>query len=362
MKKHIHYKKIVLLILILVGYSIQSQEILTKKIEKTFKMTNAGELHLDNKYGNIVITGWEENKATVVIDIKVNKKKKENAKVLIDRIVADIKIAGDFASITSEISEKNTSFFSRYFNKVNPFEFDKSNVEINYKVYLPINAEIDVTNKFGDIVIDNWTGKLKANLEHGDLWINDAVSNANIDMKFGKLRAKSVTYGTINLKNGDIDIKKSKNLLLRTSGSNIDINTITNLELYSSKDEITIEHVGDIIGEIYFSKVTAQHVEDKISLLMSVAELRVEKINQPDAMVDINQESSDIHINITGLSFKFNATLEQGLLRLPKTFSNINSKMLDKSERLREIKASYGSPKEGIFSFIGKKGVIVLNE
>ncbi|MFI1773719.1 hypothetical protein [Thalassobellus citreus] len=362
MKKHIFYKRITLLILVLVSYTMQSQEIVTKKIEKTFKMTNAGELHLNNKYGNVIISGWEENKAAVVIDIKVNNKKKENAKALIDRIIADIKTAGDFVSITSTISEKNTSFFSRYFNKVNPFEFDKSNVEINYNVYLPINAEIDVTNMFGDIIIDNWTGKLKANLEHGDLWINDIVSNAKIDMKFGKLRAKSITYGTINLKNGDIDITKSKNLLLRTSGSNIDIDTVTNLELYSSKDEIAIEHVEDITGEIYFSKVTTQSIGDKISLLMRVAELRVSKINQPDAMVDINQESSDIHINITGLSFKFNATLEQGLLRLPKTFSNVKSKVINKSERLREITANYGSLKKGVFSFAGKKGVIVLNE
>ncbi|MFI1744018.1 hypothetical protein ACH5TW_06110 [Flavobacteriaceae bacterium MEBiC06508] len=362
MKKHTLYKKIALLILVLVSYSIQSQEIVTKKIEKTFKMTNAGELHLDNKYGNVIISGWEENKASVVIDIKVNNKKKENAKALIDRIIADIKNAGDFVSITSEISEKNTSFFSRYFNKVNPFEFDKSNVEINYKIYLPINAEIDVTNKFGDIVIDNWTGKLKANLEHGDLWLNDAVSNANIIMKFGKLRAKSIIYGTVNIKNGDIDIENSKNLLLKTSGSNIEINTVTNLELYSSKDEIAIEYVGDITGELSFSKVTAQNVEDKISLLMSVADLRVFKINQSDAMVDINQESSDIHINITGLSFKFNATLEQGLLRLPKTFSNVKSKVINKSERLREITANYGNLKKGVFSFAGKKGVIVLNE
>ncbi len=351
-----------LLILVLVSYSIQSQEIVTKKIEKTFKMTNAGELHLDNKYGNILITGWNENKTTVVIDIKVSNKKKDNAKDLIDRIIANIKSAGDYVSIASEISDKNTSFFSRYFNKVNPFEFDKSNVEINYKVYLPINAEIEVTNKFGDIVIDNWTGRLKANLEHGDLWINSMVNNANIEMKFGKLRAKSITYGNVNLKNGDIDIENSKNLLLRTSGSNIEINTVTNLELYSSKDEIDLEHVGNIIGEIYFSKVMTQSIEDKISLLMRVAELRILKINQPDAMVDINQESSDIHININGLSFKFNATLEQGLLRLPKTFSNINSKVINKSDRLREIKATYGKTKEGVFSFTGKKGVIVLNE
>ncbi|MDD7885724.1 hypothetical protein [Flavivirga sp. 57AJ16] len=359
---HILYKKIIPIILLLLSFSVYSQEVLTKTIKKTYEMTNAGELHLNNKYGNITINGWEENNISIKIDIKVANKKKENAKTLLNRIVANIKTVDDFVSIVSEISEKNTSLFSRYFNKVNPFEFDKSNVEINYTIYLPINAEIDVTNKFGDVIIDNWTGRLKANMEHGDLWINEDITNARISMKFGKLRSKSIAYGTIDLKNGDIDIESSNKLLLKTSGTKIEIDQVKDLELISSKDEIIVQKVKKIQGELNFSIAQIEAVEEKISLSMKVAELRVSKINLPDALVSINQESSDININITGLSFKFNATLEQGLLRLPKTFYNIKNNMIDKSKRIREINGAYGKPTSGIFSFTGKKGVIVLKD
>lgn len=362
MMMYILYKKITPIVLLLLSFSMYSQEVLTKTIEEIYEMTHVGEFHLDNKYGNVIINGWEENDISIKIDIKVTNKKKENAKVLLSRIVANIKTVNDFVSITSEISEKNTSLFSRYFNKVNPFEFDKSNVEINYTIYLPTNAEIDITNKFGDVIIDNWTGKLKANVEHGDLWINDAITNARIDMKFGKLRSKSITYGTISLKNGDIDIKSSKNLLLNTSGTKIEIDHVTDLELISSKDEIIIQKVKKIQGELNFSNAQIESVEEKINLSMKVAELRVAKIIKPDAFITINQESSDININITGLSFKFNATLEQGLLRLPKTFYNIENNVIDKSKRIRKITGAYGTSASGILSFIGKKGVIVLKE
>lgn len=356
------YKKITLIALLALCVSINAQETLTKKIEKTFKLTNTGELHLDNKYGNVTIKGWEENKATLTIDIKVTNKKKDNAKTLLDRIEANIRTASNFVSVESEISEKNTSFFSRYFNKVNPFEFDKGNVEINYTIYLPINAEIDVTNKFGDVIIDNWIGKLKANIEHGDLWINDNVTNANIDMKFGKLRSKSITYGSINLKNGDIDIENSKDLLLTTSGVNIELGSVTDLEISSSKDEISIESVDNIKGALKFSNANINAVKEKISLTMDVSELRVSKITNTTPFVDINQESSEVHINITDLSFAFKATLEEGLLRLPKSFSNIESNVIDKSKRIREITGKYGKFSTGTFSFIGRKGAIVLDE
>lgn len=356
------YKKIIPIVLLLLSFSLHSQEVLTKTINKTYKMTHAGELHLDNKYGNITINGWEKNNISIKIDIKVTNKKKETAKILFDRIIPNIKTTNDYISIVSEISEKNTSLFSRYFNKVNPFEFDKNNIEINYTIYLPTNAEVDIANKFGDVIIDNWTGRIKANIEHGDLWINNAITNARIDMKFGKLRSKSIDYGTISLKNGHVDIKFSKNLLLETSGTKIEIDHVRDLEINSSKDEITIQKAEKIEGELNFSNAQIEQVEEKINLSMRVAELRVAKINQPDAYVTINQESSDININITGLNFKFDAILEQGLLRLPKTFYNIKNNMIDKGERIREVHGSYGKTTSGIFSFTGKKGVIVLKE
>lgn len=357
-----HYKKIVFVALLIIGFSVNSQEIVTKKIEKTLEMTNAGELQLNNKYGNIIVNGWKQNSIEITIDIKVTNKKKDNAKSLLDRINPEFKTAGDYISITSEISDKNKSLFSRYFNKVNPIDLDKSNVEINYTISLPINAEIEVTNKFGDVILKNWNGKLKANVQHGDLWINEEITNANIDMKFGKLRTKSVDYASISLKNGSIDIEKSKDLILKTSGSTIQIDAVSDLDLASSKDEITIEHAGKIHGELSFSNVQINSLESDINLIMKVAELRVSKINKPDAMVTINQESSEINIAISNLAFKFNATLEEGLLRLPKTFSNINTTVLDKSKRIREITATFGTLNLGAFHFTGKKGIITLKE
>lgn len=357
-----YYKNTLFLALFLASFSMFSQTILKERIEKTFDMTNTGELFIDNKYGDVTINGWNENSISITIDIEVSNKKKETAKSLLARIKPNIKTTSDYVNIISEISEKNTSFFSRYFNKVNPFDFDKSDVDINYTIYLPINAEIDVTNKFGDVVLGNWTGKLKANVQHGDLWINESIANANIEMKYGKLRAKSITYGSLNIKNGGVNAEDFQNLLLKTSGSSIEIETIETLELHSSKDEIAISNIGEFEGELNFTDMQVEAIQSNINLTMKVAEFRVNKITQPDANVSITQESSDISLNIENLSFKFKATLEQGVLRLPKTCKNINTKMIDKSKRIRDIEATYGTSTDGNFTFNGKKGIITLKE
>ncbi|MBJ6369241.1 translocation/assembly module TamB domain-containing protein [Snuella sedimenti] len=363
MKMFTYYKELITVTFVLTSLMTFSQELVTNSIEKTFKMTNSGVLHLDNKYGTITINGWDENRIAISIDIKVSNRKKDNALNLLDRIQPNIKASRDFISVTSEISERNTGFLSKYFNKVNPFEIDKGNVEINYTVYLPKQAEINLTNKFGDVIIDSWKGKLKVNLQHGDLWINETITNAIVDMKFGKLKCNSIIYGNINLKNGEMYVNTSKDLTLKTAGSIIKIAKVTSLELQSSKDDVVLEHIGCLYGELQFSNVQIDSVDREINLSMKVTELRVLNIKDQDAQVDINQESSNISVNISGLSFQFNAQLEEGLLRLPKSFANIETNILDKSKRIRHVKAIYGkSGTTGIFTINGKKGIITLKE
>ncbi len=342
--------------------TLTAQEKVSKTITETYALTNTGEFHLNNKYGDVTINGWDKNSLVVTMDITATHKKKEYAENLLERINPEVKELSGLVSITSEISEKSTNFFARYFNKVNPFDFDRSNIQINYTVYLPSNAELEITNVFGDVIIEDWNGKLKGDIQHGDVWINKDLNNADITVRYGKLRAKSINYGNIRLKNGSMDLSESRDLRINSSGTTIAIEKVSSLEIYSSKDEIRIEELGSVYGELQFTNMQSKMVSGVIDLSMKIADFKVAKISAPTVGISLDQESSEISLNIAGLAFKFDATLEQGLLRLPKSFENVNSEIIDKGRRIREITASYGDNPEGKISIRGKKGVVLLKE
>ncbi|MCB0372033.1 MAG: hypothetical protein KDD31_03365, partial [Muricauda sp.] len=68
-----HYRKILWMALVLFSvYVGTAQERVSKNVEKTFPLTNAGELQLENKYGNVTLKGWEQNKVVVNITVTVN--------------------------------------------------------------------------------------------------------------------------------------------------------------------------------------------------------------------------------------------------------------------------------------------------
>ncbi|WP_422080287.1 hypothetical protein [Ulvibacterium sp.] len=357
------YKKLfVLMALVLYGHYTQAQEEVSKQLRETYEMTNSGELYLENKYGDVTITGWDRDNVSITVDITVTHRKLENAKNLLDRISLNIREIEDFITVTSEIAEKNTGFFARYFNKANPFDFDRSNVQIDYTIQLPENAELDITNKFGDVIIGDWSGKLKATVEHGDVWVNEDINNADVILRYGKLRTKTINYGNIRVKNGSVDIEESKDLRINSSGTDIEIDRVSSLEIYSSKDEITIGEVGAVNGDLRFTNMQLNTIEDLINLTMKIADFRVSNVRSPDATLVIDQESSEVSLTVSDFSFRFDATLEEGLLRLPKSFKNVETKMLNKGQRIREITATYGKGLAGEISITGIKGVILLKE
>lgn len=357
------YKYILFSIIVLAfANPLKAQESATKTIEKSYPLTNDGTFYLNNRYGDIIINGWDKSTLQITISVKVNHKKKEQAELLLDRFQLEEKAVGNMVNITTEILKKNGSVVSRYFNKANPIDFNKSNVQIDYTISIPKNASIDLTNKFGDIIIESFEGKLNTNLQHGDMWINQDIDNAKIDMKYGKLKTKSIQYGDITLKNADLNLTSSKNLVLNSSGANIEIDEITSLELLSNKDEIKATHIGDIRGDSKFSTIRIGSLADEIDLTMKVTTFNVSKIEKPEAFIHIEQESSDIEIDITGLSFKFKAYLKEGVLKIPKTFENITTDVIDKGDKLREINATYGDNPLGKISVNGYKGTIIFKD
>jgi hypothetical protein len=357
------YKKLFfLMVLVICGHYTLAQEQVSKQLKEAYEMTNSGELYLENKYGDVTVTGWDRDNVSITVDITVTHRKLDNAKNLLDRISLNIREIDDFITVTSEISEKSTGFFAKYFNKANPFDFDRSNVQIDYTIQLPSNAELDITNKFGDVIIGDWSGKLKANVEHGDVWINKDINNADVVLKYGKLRAKTVNYGNIRVKNGSVDVEESRDLRINSSGTDVKIDRVSSLEIYSSKDEITIEEVGAIHGDLKFTNMQLNNVDDQINLTMKIADFRVSKVRSPDATIVIDQESSEVSLTISDFSFRFDATLEEGLLRLPKSFKNVETKMLNRGKRVRKITATYGKGSSGEISITGIKGAILLKE
>lgn len=359
--KHLFYKNIINALLVLMSCAVFGQNKVSKEIKKTAAFYNNGQLYLENKYGDIFIDGWDKDIIEITVEIEAKGKNLEKAKELLNRINPEIEISGNVIMLKSHISEREQGFFNKYIRKVDAFNSEKTNTNINYRIYLPKQAEIEINNKYGDVIITNWRGALKAEVEHGDLRVTDSISKSNIAIKYGQLKASVLDNTSIIAKDATLSVAKSNKMKLDSNGSEIRFEEINNLELHSNKDNINIEQQNTIFGYVKYSTISLSNLNSKANLELHLAELRVLKCNK-NPIVNINQNTSNVYINISEYNFGFSAKLEQGVLRIPKTMKNISSKVLDKKNKIRNVKASYGNSHLGTLDLIGYKGIIILKE
>ncbi len=360
--KQLFYKTPIILAILLISGVVFGQDKLSKDIEKTFPLTNDGALYLENKYGDVFINGWDDNSIKIEISIEVRGKNLDKAKDLLKRINPKFVSTSSQIVVKTEITEKNSSFFNKYIKKIGPLNGEKSNSDINYTVYLPREASIEVFNKYGDIIVSDWNGKLIADVEHGDLRITDNLANSKLSIKYGKLRANTLNKTNINAKDATISFEKSDVLKLESIGSTISLGDIGELDMASNKDDIEVNAINTIHGTIKYSKVLLSDAISKVNLNLNLAELRLMKFGTLAPVVNVHQKSSELYVNISETNFNFSAELEQGVLRIPKTMNDINSKVLDEKNKIRQIRASYGKENQGIVDITGYKGIIIFKE
>ncbi len=360
--KQLHYKIAFFLAMLLLSSVAFGQDKLSKDIKKTFPLTNDGALYIENKYGNVFINGWDENSIKFEISVEVRGKSLDKAKDLLKRINPEFVSTSSQVIVKTVITEKNPSFFNKYFKKIGPLNSEKSNSDVNYTIYLPREAAIEVYNKYGDIIVSDWNGKLIADVEHGDLRITNDLADSKLSVKYGKLRANTLNKTDINAKDATISFEKSEILKLESDGSTISLEELGELDINSNKDDIEINTIDNVFGTVKYSKVLLSNVISKVNLNLNLAELRILKFNTTDPIVNVQQKSSEVYVNISETNFNFSAELEQGVLRIPKTMRDINSKVLDEKNKIRQVRATYGTDNHGIFDITGYKGIIIFKE
>ncbi len=363
MKMNICYNILICVLAIFFSLHVRAQELASKKVTKSVDFIGMNTLQIDNKHGDITINGWPKNNVQIEINITVERKEKNKAEELLSRIKPLISKSQGTLKIKSDIEEKSASILSRLWVKNEISNTEKSNLKIDYTIYAPINSELNISNQFGDFILNDWNGKLNASIEHGNIWINEEIKQAIIQMKFAKMKAQNIKSASLTLNNSETNLYSSEKLNINSNGSTIKIHEAKIIIISSNKDNIDVKHLQQIQGESRFSNITIKELSSKIDLSTVITDLKIEHITETNPEIKISQKSSDIQIQISGLHFDFTAQLEEGLLRIPKSFKNVKSNMISTLNRLRNIEGLYQNkgPK-GTIQIFGKKGIITLKE
>lgn len=271
-------KSILLSLFLIFGLSFslsaQDKNEVKKEISGSYKVSKDYTLGIDSKYGSIDIVNWDKNEMEVVVEMIVKASSEEKANKILDKIDIDIDEGSAGVDFVTKIDLKSLS--------------GKTSVEINYKVSAPASINVNLTQRYGSLFIEEVTGDAKIIVKYGSLKAHSLVNAAN------KTNELVLAYSEAGIKNAG------------------------NLNAKVAYSEVKLESVDSYSGKTSYSEFTVKNLTGKLATEVAYAELVVENVEAGFELVDISSAYGDVEVMMDSkASYSYNLETRYGSLDAP---------------------------------------------
>lgn len=278
---------------------------------RLFPVGLSPELFITNEFGTIRIIEGSDKQISFRIIITGKGKNDKEAKLLAESVDVEFKQTGN------RISAKTG------FEKIQCNNCGRS---VEYEVTVPRGVRMQLTNKFGDIALNNTREPIK------------------VDLQFGKLYANELSDAHINMQHGGGTINKCKHLELNSSFSKYKFGEIGALSAAISYDGFEIEELGRAELKSGFSNMEIKTLNDSfIAPSFSYGNLTIKAVNPDFSRIKVDAGFSKIIVGLTK-KHNFNVSLFSQNGSVNTKNISFNEKSSDKQDQVVGIAGSQKNP------------------
>lgn len=249
-----------------------------KTIKKEFNVNSNALLHINNSYGNLNITSWNENRVVIEVNIKTSGNNEEKVQNKLDEISVDFEASKDRVSAETIFNNRSKGWGWSWGNNNNV------NMQINYTIKVPIKNNVDLNNDYGNIILDRIDGHAKINCDYGRLELGELYGRNN-QLNFDYTSKSTIGYinsGEISADYSGFTIDKAGNLTVKADYTNASIGRMENLEYTSDYGNMDIEELNNIRGTGDYITVDLGTVHGNIDITADYGAIKIEEL-APDA-------------------------------------------------------------------------------
>ena len=274
-----------------------------KKIAKAYLVNADCGLQVNNQFGSIYVTTWDENKTQIEVLIKVSGNNEEKVNKRIASINVDFNATVALVKAATSIGNMSGSNIS---------------MEINYTIKIPKKGGININNQYGPIITGKINGKAIIDCQYGDLNIDELNAENNIlKMQYcGNGKVNYMNSGDVNVQYSSLNIAKSDNLKLKGQYTDMIIGETHNLTYKTEYGDLTVRSVDNVTGVGNYSDLIFGYVSGNFNGTTNYGDLTINSMSKDSKNVAITATYSDIKVNYNeSLPFDFEFTIEYADLR-----------------------------------------------
>jgi hypothetical protein len=279
-------------------------------IKKEFIVNADAQLTVNNRFGKVHCANWEKNSVSIDVTITVTASDQEEAEKMFKRISVDFTDSPGLVTANTNMQEMKNSGRSRF--------------SIDYMINMPVGINLDITNKFGDIYINEVQGKAKINLSYGNLDAKKFGNSDNLlDIKFSKARVNWIKGAVVSLKYSEMRLDYAGSLRLDSKYSDLDAEKIIALNVLFEGGKLNMQNSSAVDSRSKFSDIDIQRIEQSLNLDIQYGNCDVREMPADFTAINIRNKYGDVSI---GLSEQANYTLEAELKYCDLTYPEQRAK------------------------------------
>jgi hypothetical protein len=284
----------VLAIFILVPQGIYAQNERKKEFHEEFSADKNTILTVENKYGNVDMKDWENNRVKIDVTVTVSNSNSEKAEKLLSYIDVVISQQGNEITAKTVIDEK--------FSKSSNWR-DDNDLSIDYTIQMPKDIAVNLNNKYGNIFISELTGKANIILKYGKLKANkisrgDEKPLSEIDLGYSDASIEESDWLKVNMKYSKLDMTNTTAIVLLSKYSKLYIDDCSSLVIEGKYDNYELGSLSNLVANCSYSGFKIEEIKEKLSLETSYTDCTVEYVPPAFQTIDIQTKYGGYRIGI----------------------------------------------------------------
>lgn len=350
MKKH--YNILILFILLpFLGLANDDTFISKQKsIKKTYIVNSNAGIDVDNKYGSITVTTWDEDKIDLDITIKVTGPNENWVNERLNSIDVDITALKGMVSAVTNLG--NSSLKSKGSN---------NSFEINYVIKIPKNGSIKLSNKYGNISVPNAESTTDISCKYGKVALGK-LNGSNNQIEIAYCQNSTIDY----IKNGNIDarysglkINDSGNLNLTANYTDVNLNDGQNIKYNCNYGTFKFQKVNSINGSGNYLTVIIGEISSNFNFDTNYSKIDIDRLNDKAGNVTINSGYTDISLGFSpNYAFDFDISARYSNIKHDNSLEVSVSENKSNSKRISGFYKKKGQNKVNINSNYGNISLI----
>jgi hypothetical protein len=277
----------------------------SKSVSKSFDVNSNATLDISNKFGDVNVTSWDQNRIQIDVQITVKGNDLDDVEDRLEKIQIEFDGSSNLVTARTTIGNNNNWKFWKKSKNIS--------YKINYTVKMPVTNNAKFNNEYGSIWLDELEGNADINCDYGKITIGHLKGNdSSISLDYcSSSTIESMKDGDISVDYSKLTVNEATDIDLSTDYSTVKLKKVNDLDFSTDYGSVEIEQARNVEGSGDYSGLKFGTITNRLKLSADYGSIYVKDLAVGFESVYINSEYAGIKIGTSSNNnFSFVIDLE----------------------------------------------------